>query len=89
MIKHVREELDSYRLYTVVGHILDFLRNLTNWYVRLNRPRMKGDNEISLEDQKASIMVLFDVLLNSTQVMAPVTPFLTEYIFQTMKTCIP
>jgi len=46
MIKYVRVEMDNYRLYNVVRHILDFLENLTNWYVRLNRPRMKGESSV-------------------------------------------
>ena len=44
MIQQVRHEMDNYRLYNVLKHILTFLENLTNWYVRLNRPRMKGDD---------------------------------------------
>ena len=43
MIKMVRKEMDIYHLYSVVRHILTFLENLTNWYVRLNRGRMKGE----------------------------------------------
>jgi len=39
--------MDTYKLYNIVKPMLDFLEDLTNWYVRLNRPRMKGDdNEI-------------------------------------------
>jgi isoleucyl-tRNA synthetase len=36
--------MEKYRLYTVVPELLRFLENLTNWYVRLNRPRFKGEN---------------------------------------------
>ena len=43
LIKNVRHEMDSYKLYNVVRPMLDFLEQLTNWYVRLNRPRIKGD----------------------------------------------
>lgn len=49
LIRDVRKEMDDYRLYSVVKHILEFLENLTNWYVRLNRPRMKGE-ENTAED---------------------------------------
>ena len=64
MIKYVRNEMDNYRLYNVVRHMLSFLENLTNWYVRLNRTRMKGES--TLEDQNRSLNMLFDVLLSST-----------------------
>lgn len=44
LIKFFRTEMDNYRLYTVVPELLDFLDQLTNWYIRLNRTRMKGEN---------------------------------------------
>jgi isoleucyl-tRNA synthetase len=83
MIKYVRQEMDNYRLYNVVRHMLTFLENLTNWYVRLNRPRMKGD--FSAEDQKTALNVLFDVLMSATQLMAPICPFISEYLFQNLR----
>ena len=42
--------MDNYKLYNVVKPLLGFLDQLSNWYVRLNRPRMKGDKGV--EDQK-------------------------------------
>lgn len=83
MIKLVRFEMDNYKLYNVVKPLLDFLDQLTNWYVRLNRPRMKGDK--GTEDQKQSLNVLFDVLLNTTTLMACITPFITEHFYQNLK----
>lgn len=80
MIKQVRHEMDNYRLYNVLRHILSFLENLTNWYVRLNRPRMKGENN-SADDQFTSLNILFEVLLRTTQLISPVTPFLSEHIY--------
>ena len=79
LIKFVRNEMDNYRLYNVVRHMLQFLEQLTNWYVRLNRSRMKGEEGV--EDQFTSLNTLFDVLLNTTIMMSCITPFLTEYIY--------
>ena len=61
--------MDAYKLYNVVRPTLSFLEDLTNWYVRLNRPRMKGD-DTTTEDQR---------------VASPITPFLSEHIYQNMK----
>jgi len=83
MIKYVRQEMDNYRLYNVVRHVVEFLETLTNWYVRLNRPRMKGEG--SEEDQRTALTILFDVLMSATQLMAPITPFISEHLFQNMK----
>lgn len=49
LIKYVRFEMDSYKLYNVVRPTLDFIEDLTNWYVRLNRPRMKGDDNDTVD----------------------------------------
>lgn len=43
LIKFFREEMKNYRLYTVVPRLLKFLDELTNTYIKLNRPRIKGD----------------------------------------------
>jgi isoleucyl-tRNA synthetase len=43
LIKYVRVEMDAYKLYNVVKPLLTFLEKLSNWYVRLNRPRMRGE----------------------------------------------
>ena len=83
LIKFVRNEMDNYRLYNVVRHMLQFLEQLTNWYVRLNRSRMKGEE--GPKEQFTCLNTLFDVLLNTTVMMSCITPFLSEYIYQNMK----
>ena len=83
LIQYVRNEMDNYRLYNVVKHMLQFLEQLTNWYVRLNRSRMKGEE--GPQEQITSLNTLFDVLMNTTIMMSCITPFLSEYIYQNMK----
>lgn len=75
--------MDSYKLYNVVPPLLNFLEQLTNWYVRLNRTRMKGDDGI--DEQKRSLNILFDVLLSTTTLMSCITPFLTEQFYQNLR----
>ncbi|KAJ2762037.1 isoleucine--tRNA ligase, partial [Coemansia nantahalensis] len=43
LIRFVREEMGAYRLYTVVPRLLEMIDQLTNWYVRFNRRRLKGE----------------------------------------------
>lgn len=43
LVEFVRNEMESYRLYTIVPRLISYLDTLTNWYVRLNRSRFKGD----------------------------------------------
>jgi len=42
LIGNVRKEMNEYKLYAVVPQLVKFLELLTNWYVRLNRNRIKG-----------------------------------------------
>lgn len=83
LIKHVRHEMDTYKLYNVVKPLLSFLEQLTNWYVRLNRPRMKGEEGV--EEQLKSLNILFDVLLSTSTLMSSITPFITDNMYQNLK----
>jgi len=83
LTKFVRNEMESYRLYTVVGELLNFLDKLTNWYIRLNRGRIKGD--FGVEDCLNSLNVLFSTMLNLVILLSPFTPFLTETIYQNLR----
>merc|ERR1719174_2637556 len=83
LVKFVHEEMRTYRLYTVVPRLVGFLGDLTNWYVRLNRSRLKGtDGE---DSALTSLAVLYDVLLKMTVIMAPFTPFFAEYLYQHLR----
>lgn len=88
LIKYVHEEMTAYRLYTVMPELVRFIDQLTNWYVRLNRDRLKG-NEGDDSDAETGLQVLYDVLLNMTTIMAPFTPFITEYFYQHLRKMQP
>ncbi|KAG7615473.1 Isoleucine--tRNA ligase, cytoplasmic [Arabidopsis thaliana] len=83
LVRFVREEMDAYRLYTVVPRLLKFLDNLTNIYVRFNRKRLKG--RTGEDDCHTALSTLFNVLLTSCKVMAPFTPFFTETLYQNLR----
>lgn len=83
LIKFVKQEMQAYRLYTVVPRLLKFVDELTNWYVRMNRRRLKG--EISVKDCHQALHTLFGVLFSMTKVMAPFVPFLTEHMYQNLR----
>jgi len=60
----------AYRLYTVVPRLVKFVDQLTNWYVRMNRRRLRG--EMGLEDCCNALNTLFSVLFTMTKVMVGV-----------------
>lgn len=80
LLDFVAQEMKAYRLYTVVPRLTKFIDQLTNWYVRLNRRRIKGDS--GPEHCIASLDTLFDVLDAMVKMMAPFTPYLSEYMFK-------
>lgn len=80
LTKQVRAEMDGYRLYAVVPLLLRFIEALTNWYIRFNRRRLKG--EYGADEQLVALRVLFTVLYNFAIIMAPFTPFFAENLYQ-------
>ena len=42
LIAFVAQKMAAHRLYTVVPRPVDLIEQLTNWYVRLNRDRLKN-----------------------------------------------
>lgn len=88
LIKFVHEEMKAYRLYTVMPALVSFVTQLTNWYVRLNRDRLKG-LEGGESESETGLQVLYDVLLDVTILMAPFTPFITEYFYQHLRKMQP
>ncbi|XP_066224460.1 isoleucine--tRNA ligase, cytoplasmic [Saccopteryx leptura] len=86
LIAFFETEMAAYRLYTVVPRLVKFVDILTNWYVRMNRRRLKGENGV--EDCVMALETLFSVLLSLCRLMAPYTPFLTELMYQNLKVLI-
>lgn len=86
LIRYVRKELDNYRLYSVVEKKVKFLEQLSNWYLKLNRKRLKGSE--GSEDWFVALNILFKVLLNSMLLMAPYVPFIVETFYQNLRKCL-
>ncbi|XP_058487318.1 isoleucine--tRNA ligase, cytoplasmic [Solea solea] len=82
LIQFFKAEMDAYRLYTVVPRLVKFVDMLTNWYVRTNRRRLKGEN--GTEDCLWALETLFSVLFSMCRLMAPFTPFITEMMYQNL-----
>jgi len=87
LVKFFHEEMEAYRLYTVVPKLVNFIRDLTNWYVRLNRLRLKGSD--GHEEARVGLTCLYEVLLVMSQLMAPFSPFFSEYVYQSLRKIHP
>jgi isoleucyl-tRNA synthetase len=70
--------LDSFKLLEPVRAMREFVDDLSTWYVRRSRDRIKdGDNEAK--------QTLYFVLKTFTKLLAPFAPFASEDIWQKLK----
>ncbi|MBT7766510.1 MAG: isoleucine--tRNA ligase [Bdellovibrionales bacterium] len=81
--QEISSEMEHYRLYLVVPALFNFIEDLTNWYIRLNRSRFWGEGLSS--DKVAAYSTLFTAVMELSTTMAPFAPFLSEYIFLELK----
>jgi len=87
VINKVNAEMESYNLYKVVPAIVDYIDNLTNWYIRRSRRRFwKSGND---DDKEAAYRTLYYVLVTFSQVIAPVLPFLSDSIYRNLTASLP
>lgn len=78
LIRSVTSGMESYRLAAASRPILEFVTELSQWYVRRSRDRFKGDD---LVDKAKASATLREVLMTLSKVMAPFTPFIAEKIY--------
>jgi isoleucyl-tRNA synthetase len=86
-LRFLNNEMKAYHLYTVVPRLVKYIDNLTNWYVRMNRKRIKGD--FGPDDCHLALNTLFHVLYTMVRINAPFTPFLAEFMFQRLRKYLP
>jgi isoleucyl-tRNA synthetase len=87
LLQFVNVEMEGYRLYTVVPRLLELIDNTTNWYIRFNRRRLKGENGV--DDTLHALNALFEVLFTLCRGLAPFIPFLSDTIYLKLLPYIP
>jgi len=80
LLTSVTKEMAEYKLYNVVPALFEFIEDLTNWYIRLNRGRFWVEE--MTKDKAAAYQTLYRTLYELTLCMAPFAPFLAEHIYQ-------
>ena len=82
LVGEVRAALDAYDAMRAARAIEGFVDDLSNWYVRRNRRRFwKGELDA---DKRAAHATLHEVLTTLTRLMAPITPHLTDAIWDNL-----
>lgn len=84
LISDVRNAMNSYDLNKSVAPFVSFIDMLTNWYIRRSRRRFWKAGEGKDKDQ--AYATLYTVLLNLCTATAPYIPFISDEIFQVLRT---
>lgn len=73
----------GYELDKATRPIADFIDDVSVWYLRRSRDRLKGEDEV---DKVRALATLRHALKTLALVIAPVMPFYAEYLWQAVKT---
>lgn len=78
----VRSSLEAYELDRASRPILDFIDDLSTWYLRRSRDRFKAD---SSSDGEAVRLTLYYTLKRLAHIMAPFTPFYADKLYRELR----
>lgn len=82
MIRDVTAGYERYDLNATTRPLRAFVDDLSTWWLRRSRDRMKGEDSYERLD---ALKTLKEVLLDLSALMAPCAPFLAERIYQDME----
>jgi len=84
LVQEVESAMEVYDLSKAVEPLVGFVDQLTNWYIRRSRGRFWAEEDTP--DRREAFSTLYTVLLTLSKVAAPFVPFLTEAIYQELRT---
>ncbi len=82
VIARVDSALQAYDAMNATMTIETFLNDLTNWYVRRSRRRFWRSEQDA--DKNSAYETLYHVLVTLIKVLSPITPFVTEVMYQNL-----
>ncbi|OGG85632.1 hypothetical protein A2392_02600 [Candidatus Kaiserbacteria bacterium RIFOXYB1_FULL_46_14] len=82
LIGEATEGFKNYELDKATRPVTDFIDDLSVWYLRRSRDRLKGEDAA---DKKLALATLRFVLKTLAQVMAPSMPFYADYLWGRVK----
>ena len=80
LIGKVHDAMHAYDVSRATRAIVDYMGELTNWYVRLSRRRFWGTEMTA--DKNSAYNTLYTVLVEVSKLLAPFMPFMAESMFQ-------
>ncbi|MBP7831914.1 MAG: class I tRNA ligase family protein, partial [Candidatus Pacebacteria bacterium] len=85
LIAESTTSLDAYRMIEPVRAIRDFIGDMSTWYLRRSRDRLKDTSAENAGDTQSAKQTLYIVLKKLAQLLAPFAPFAAEDIWQKLK----
>ena len=77
---YIEKNINQYQVDSSIREIITFIDDLTNWYIKFNRDRLKG--LVGKQEWKKSLSTLFTVLYDYIVITSPFTPFFSEHLYQ-------
>lgn len=78
-VKEARESMDAYEVQNLIKKFETFSDDISNFYIRISRKRFWISGES--ETKNIAYACLYKAIKEIVKVMAPVIPFLTEYLW--------
>ncbi len=78
VLQEVTEAMDAYDLARAARPLRPLVEDLSTWWLRRSRDRMKSENPFNRAD---ALRTLYEVLLEITKMLAPFTPFIAEKVY--------
>lgn len=76
----VTQMMNSYDIHNALKEIQDLIEDLSNFYLRLSRRRFWAETMDA--EKEAAYSTLYYSLLTLLKLMAPITPFTSEYLYK-------
>jgi isoleucyl-tRNA synthetase len=78
----VVEQMDRYDNFNACNQLIEFVDALSNWYVRRSRDRFWSS--VHDADKSDAYWTLYECLLTTAKLIAPMVPFLAEELWQNL-----
>jgi len=84
LIHDVEAAMDRYDLSHAVHPFVEFIEQMTNWYIRRSRRRFWSDEDT--QERRDGFETLYYALTTVVKIAAPFVPFIADAIYQNLRT---
>jgi isoleucyl-tRNA synthetase len=85
LVEDIHKAVKTFDIHKAARSIENFIiDDFSNWYLRRSRKRFWEEEHT--DDKKAGYATMYDIFLNLTKILSPFIPFITEEIYQNIRT---